>query len=638
MMRNAVAAITAAAVLALAAADAAAGPPQMITSRPEGTDEVVFNPGMGLAFCSWSAPPQWMRGETCWVDEVSNHVYIRVMWKDVNPEPGVFTIEESELGRWIAAIREHGGRYSLRIMPNCLSSPEVEDVAPTWIYDTGVRYVMVDTSHGGQKFPVPWGEPYLAAMEGIVAELGKRYDGDPALEYVDVPVGSFGEIWFFGDYDEWVKQGYSTDRVIDATKDLIDLYRRHFPRSRLAIPLGEGHFQGERNRDRIRDQVLDYCARTGVMPRQDGIWTDEHWLAQRFREMSPRIGTMWEPVRGILENPGDSAQIYARALEGAPSYFNWYGIRSDQMQSERERERLRDFARKLGYRLTVASVEYPASVRVGLNRPSQLEAKLVWRNDGVAYCHEDVQMRIAALDAGGKVVCETRSWPRHPVNTWAPGAEVEEPVVFKLPPDCPARVQLAVGLTTRGGRPITVALKERRSDGLCPIAWIDVDVSHFEPVVLWQQAGSDEWRLSEGMKMEEVADGGPDGGRCLRLSGDDPSDSWNFARLPDLEAQPGGKYVLSGSIRVDRAGEGSPAYVKIDCNDGEGRQISHVEGGQPTRERAPDGSFGWTRFKLETVAPPGTRSLSIAVEKGRPAPNLTDCRLAGLKVELVEMP
>ncbi|MCK4375258.1 MAG: hypothetical protein KAX19_08015 [Candidatus Brocadiae bacterium] len=121
MMRNTVATITVAAVLVLAAADAAAGPLQMTTSRPEGTDEVVFNPGMGLAFCHWSAPPQWMRGETCWVDEVSDHVYIRVMWKEVNPERGVFTIDESLLGSHIAAAREHGRRYSLRIMPNCLS-------------------------------------------------------------------------------------------------------------------------------------------------------------------------------------------------------------------------------------------------------------------------------------------------------------------------------------------------------------------------------------------------------------------------------------------------------------------------------------------------------------------------------------
>jgi len=511
MVRSAAAITTAAAVLALAASTAMAGSAETVRSRPEGTDEVIFNPGMGLAFCHWSAPPQWMTGETCWVDEVSDHVYIRVMWKEVNPERGVFTIDESLLGRHIAAAREYGRRYSLRIMPNCLSGPDVEDVAPTWIYDTGVDYVMVDTSHGGQKFPVPWGEPYLAAMEGL-------------------------------------------------------------------------------------------------------------------------------PVRGILQNPGDSAQIYARALEGAPSYFNWYGIRSDQMQSESERERLRDFARKLGYRLTVTEVEHPAWVRVGRNRPSLLEARLVWRNDGVAYCHEDVQMRIAALHADGKVVCEARRWPRHPVNAWTPGAEVEEPVAFTLPPDCPARIQLALGLMTRDGRPVLPALKERRADGLCPLAWIDVNRSDFEQVVLWQQAGPDEWSLSEGMQMEEVADGGPDGGRCLRINGDDPSDSWNFARLPDLEAQPGGKYVLSGHIKVDRGDDDRPAYVKIDCNDAEGRQISHVQGGRPSGQRGADGSFGWTTFRLETVAPPGTRGLSIAVEKGSPAPNRTECRIAGLRVELVEMP
>ena len=31
--------------------------PGMVSSVPEGTDEVLFNPGMGLAFCHWARPP-----------------------------------------------------------------------------------------------------------------------------------------------------------------------------------------------------------------------------------------------------------------------------------------------------------------------------------------------------------------------------------------------------------------------------------------------------------------------------------------------------------------------------------------------------------------------------------------------------
>jgi hypothetical protein len=140
------------------------------------------------------------------------------------------------------------------------------------------------------------------------------------------------------------------------------------------------------------------------------------------------------------------------------------------------------------------------------------------------------------------------------------------------------------------------------------------------------------------MQMEAMPQGGPDGGPCLRLHGDDPSDSWGFARLPAMEAVPGGRYVFAGQIKVDRAGEGGPAYVKIDCCAADSRQISHLPGGKPVGEPRPDGSYGWRHFRLETVAPAGTTSLSIQVEKGRPAPNGTDCRLAGLKVELVEMP
>ncbi len=611
----------------------------MVTVVPEGTDEVIFNPGMGLAFCSWAAPPQWLQGETTWVDEVSDHVYIRVMWKDLNPAPGVYTIEESEIGRWARALKEAGRRFSLRIMPNCLTANAPEDVAPAWIYETGVEYVMIRDRRTPQKFPVPWGEAYLNAMDGIVAELARLYDGDPHLEYVDVPVGSFGEIWFFGDYEEWCLKGYSADRVVDATKDLIDLYRKHFKRTRLALPLGEGHMQRETRKEWIRNQVLNYCQRTGVMPRQDGVWDGPHWLAPDFRRMSPHVGTMYEPVKGILQNPGDSAEIYRWALEGAPSYFNWYGTRSDRIEDESERERLRDFARKIGYRFTLSSVAYRPSLTVGKNRRGLCRAELTWRNDGVAYCHEDVKLRLAVLDeAGGKVV-EERRWPLRPVNTWAPGAEVVEPVELRLPGNAEGRMTLAVGLVTRRGTNLNLALKDRRSDGLYPVASFTVRRRDFEQQTLWRQGGSPEgWHVSPGMKLEASPSGGPQQGPCLRLSGRDASNSWGFAGVSRIPAVPGAKYRFSGTIKVDEVIEGRVPYVKLDFDDEEGQQLLHNTGGRSGNPPVPKGGFPWTEFALEGIAPAGTRWITIAVEKGRPAPAGAVVRLADLQVQVIEMP
>lgn len=611
----------------------------MVTVVPEGTDEVIFNPGMGLAFCHWAAPPQWLEGQTCWVDEISDHVYIRVMWKDLSPAPGVYTIQKSELGWRAKALKEAGKRFSLRIMPSCLTRNAPEDVAPAWIYDTGAEYVMMRDRRIPQKFPVPWGEAYLDAMDGIVAELARHFDGDPSLEYVDVPVGSYGEVWFFGDYDEWCRKGYSTERVVDATKDLIDLYRKHFRHTRLALPLGEGHMQRETRKEWIRSQLLDYCEKAGVMPRQDGVWTGEHWLADRFRQMSPRVGTMYEPVKGILQNPGDSAEIYTRALQGAPSYFNWYGTRVDTIKDEVERDRLRHLARKLGYRFTVAAVEHDPQVRVGKNRRSLLRAQVTWRNEGAAYCHEDVKLRVALLDATGRVVQERRLWPLHPVNTWAPGADVLEPVELRLTGDVEGSMVLALGLVTRQGVNLNLALKDRRSDRLCPVASFVVRREDFEPQTVWQQRDEPgRWHVGPGMRLEVMPKGGPQGERCLRLTGRDTSDSWSFAGVSRLPAAPGARYRFTGSIKVDAVAAGQVPYVKLDFDDADGKQILHNTGGRSGAGRVPAGGFPWADFVLEAVAPMETRWMQIAIEKGRPAPAGATVRIADFRVDLIEMP
>jgi hypothetical protein len=456
---------------------------------------------------------------------------------------------------------------------------------------------------------------------------------------VDVPIGSFGELWFFGDYDEWVKKGYTTDRVIAATEDIIDIYRKHFTHTRLAIPLGEGHFSGEMHRERIRNQILDYCERVGVMPRQDGIWTGKHWLADRFAEMAPRVGTMWEPVTGILQQPGDTAAIYARALEGKPSFFNWYGQRVDTIANATQRQRLTDFARTLGYRFTVASIACLPNVIVGSNRRGLLRADIHWRNDGVAWCHDQVLMRLALTDAGGKVLLDQTQWPLHPVDGWAPGKLVDEPVELTVPKDAVGRVTLAVGLRTREGRDISLALADRRPDKLCPIATFDTVRSDFEQETVWQQKDDPHrWNVEHGMTMVAMPKGGPDGGPCLRLSGDDPAKTWSYASISVLKAEPGGTYLFSGWIKVDAVTSGPVPFMKMDFNDASGSQVSYNRTGvSGDLKPGPDG-YPWVRFDLKATAPANASALYIAVEKGLDGPAGATVRLSGLRITLVEMP
>jgi hypothetical protein len=355
--------------------------------------------------------------------------------------------------------------------------------------------------------------------------------------------------------------------------------------------------------------------------------------------MAPHVGTMWEPVIGILQQPGDTAAIYARALEGRPTYFNWYGQRVDTITDAVERQRLRDFTLKLGYRFTVAGVDCLPRLTVGSHRRGLLRANVHWRNDGGAWCHDQVLMRLAVLDAAGKVLAEQAQWPLHPVDGWAPGKVIDEAIEMAVPENAAGPVTLAVGLCTRDGRDISLALADRRPDKLCPVATCDIVRADFEPQTVWQQTNdTQQWTVESGMTLTLMPSGGPEGGPCLHLSGDDPATTWSYAAIPVLKAEPGGAYTFTGWIKVDGVTRGPVPFLKMDFNDASGSQVSYNATGRSENLAHGETGYPWAKFELRATAPARAAALYIAVEKGLNGPAGATVRLSGLQIRLVEMP
>lgn len=248
-------------------------------------------------------------------------------------------------------------------------------------------------------------------------------------------------------------------------------------------------------------------------------------------------------------------------------------------------------------------------------------------------------MRLALLDAGGKVVAEEAQWPLHPVDGWAPGKVIEEPIEIAVPEDATGPVALAVGLRTRGGRDISLALADCRPDKLCPVATCDTVRADFEPQTVWQQSNApQQWNVESGMALTVMPNGGPDGSPCLHLSGDDPAKTWSYAAIPVLKAEPGGTYVFSGWIKVDTVTRGPVPFLKMDFNDASGSQVSYNATGHSENLAHGETGYPWVKFELKATAPASAGALYIAVEKGLDGPAGATVRLSGLQIRLVEMP
>jgi len=79
---------------------------------PPPTDEVLFNPGMGLYL---QYPPLDAKADE-WFMGLCDIAYYRLDWAEVNPEPGVYRFDEYFGPRFDAWVKAHGKRVAFRVM------------------------------------------------------------------------------------------------------------------------------------------------------------------------------------------------------------------------------------------------------------------------------------------------------------------------------------------------------------------------------------------------------------------------------------------------------------------------------------------------------------------------------------------
>jgi len=178
---------------------------KIITVRPEEIDDVLTNPGMGfMTFQRFNGDELnegagWTEGFPIDYQEFNGNLenkdhpmtslaYFRVYWKFVEPEKGKYNW--AMIDKALQTAYERHQTLMLRIAPYG-TGPE-RDV-PEWYRD------MV----GEQDEWLPEGEGWRVDAEdpryahyfgGLITELGRRYDGHPNLEAVDLSmVGFWGE-------------------------------------------------------------------------------------------------------------------------------------------------------------------------------------------------------------------------------------------------------------------------------------------------------------------------------------------------------------------------------------------------------------------------------------------------------------
>ncbi len=169
------------------------------------TQEVLVNAGMGIqtfqryngdalnSGVGWSeaGPVSPLAAPAVAPDFPQSSVaYCRWFWATIEPEQGKFRWEIIDLA--LAEARRHGQRLMIRVAPY-----DQEHPLPKWYRESGARRANSDSSKDGKIWQPDFSDPlYLMHWSTLVTEAGKRYDGHPDLDSVDISAGGYwGEGW-----------------------------------------------------------------------------------------------------------------------------------------------------------------------------------------------------------------------------------------------------------------------------------------------------------------------------------------------------------------------------------------------------------------------------------------------------------
>jgi hypothetical protein len=439
---------------------------QTTVVRPTEIDDVLVNPGMGIETfqrfngqslnegVQWSevGPERASTDATAKVDfPASSVAYVRWFWSQIEPQRGKY--EWSIIDAALSEAHKHGQRLAIRIMPY-----DDKHAMPDWYITSGARRANAQADKDGAIWSPDADDPaYARDWSALVVEAGKRYDGHPDLNHVDIStVGYWGEGW--GPYlPSWSIQ-----------QQLIDLYFKAFPRTLLLM-----------NFDAL--PALEYGVKLGAGWRLD-CWGDWGRPGRNFAHMKDLYPQQLARGGALLQNAWQTRPV---ALEtcGVPEHWHqwkyplqpildqalrWHAstinLKSSKIPDD-WKAAFDEFQKRIGYRFVLKKLDYPSQV----SRGSMAAVNMWWFNAGVAPVYRPFTLAVAIGDTVIPLDADVRQW--------LPGDSIYENTIavpYDLTPGrYPVRVALLDLATHKPA--IRLAIEGRQPDGWYQVGEITVN-------------------------------------------------------------------------------------------------------------------------------------------------------------------
>ena len=266
---------------------------------------------------------------------------IRQDWADLEPSEGNF--DWSFLDSEVAKAATVGKGILLRI--------NTQAGKPAWvtaaIEEAGGIFFTFDDDGVPTTIPVFWDPTFLAKKKAMIAALGAHFTNNPTVQIV---VASFAnatsEDWNVPhtapEIADWFAAGYTTEKMLDAGKQIIDATMAAFPNQYVTLAIGgNGHVGGTGNLDptatyvaanviataraawpgRLIVQINSLSAVNPVAPGRDESAWNVLWNSQPDVAAQMLFSCYDEPTYRVNGGvPGDPATVLTNSVDAALSY------------------------------------------------------------------------------------------------------------------------------------------------------------------------------------------------------------------------------------------------------------------------------------------------------------------------------
>ena len=443
---------------------------QTIIVRPKEIDDVLVNPGMGfMTFQRFNGDQlneglKWTEGYPIVYQpfkgsiENKNHpmtsiAYFRIYWKFLEPQGGKYRWDLIDTA--LRTARDRKQTLMLRIAPY---GTDADNDVPAWY-----RAMVGDET--GKLFATKWRtnpeDPRYSQHFGrLIRELGKRYDGNPDLESVDLAiVGAWGE-------------GAGAEDLTDGTRRaLVDSYLDSFDKTPLVMMLTD-------------EKTNKYAiARKAVGWRVDclgdmGGFSNPNWshmqdyypqaiihfgMQDAWKKAPVSFEVCWV-MQHWLDKGWDVNYIIDQSLKWHISSFN----AKSSAVPEPWWPAVNRWLKHMGYRFVLRKFTYPAVVP----QQGKLEFTSWWENKGVAPSYKPFTLALRLKGRGRSQILSTDA----DIRSWLPGDVVYDSAVF-IPADMPPGyydLSIAILDPVSNMPKIKLAIADMQSDGWYPVGKIGV--------------------------------------------------------------------------------------------------------------------------------------------------------------------